>query len=52
MAGNGLVQVGLTYFTYTGGVQEYTIPQTAFYFVAAFGAQGGSSGSSISSPAA
>jgi PEP-CTERM motif len=41
-AGNGYVLVGTTYFGYTGSVEEYTIPQAAFYFVAAIGAQGGS----------
>ena len=39
----GYVVVGLRYFSYTDSVQEYTIPQTAFYFVAAIGAQGGGS---------
>jgi hypothetical protein len=41
-AGNGYVLVGTTYFGYTGSVEEYTIPKSAFYFVAAIGAQGGS----------
>jgi hypothetical protein len=41
-AGNGYVLVGTTYFGYTGSVEEYTILQAAFYFVAAVGAQGGS----------
>ena len=43
-AGNGYVLVGTTYFGYTGSVKEYTIPKSAFYFVAAIGAQGGSGG--------
>jgi hypothetical protein len=38
---NGYVLIGLNYFGYTGSVEEYTIPQTAFYFVGAVGAQGG-----------
>jgi PEP-CTERM motif len=38
---DGYVVVGLQLFAYTGGVVEYTIPQTAFYFVSAIGAQGG-----------
>jgi hypothetical protein len=41
-AGNGYVLVGTTYFGYTGSVEEYTIPKSAFYFVAAIGARGGS----------
>jgi hypothetical protein len=41
-AGNGYVLVGTTYFGYTGSVEEYIIPKSAFYFVAAIGAQGGS----------
>jgi hypothetical protein len=45
-AGNGYVLVGTTYFGYTGSVEEYTIPKSAFYFVAAIGAQGGSGGGS------
>ncbi len=40
---NGYAEVGLSFFSYTGGIQEYTIPQTAFYFVSAIGAQGGAS---------
>ncbi len=41
-ASNGYVIVGLTVFSYTGAVVEYTIPTTGFYYVAAVGAQGGS----------
>jgi hypothetical protein len=38
---NGYVFVGLQLFTYTGGVVQYTIPATNYYFVAAAGGQGG-----------
>jgi hypothetical protein len=44
---NGYVVVGLQLFTYTGSVVEYAIPQTAFYFVSAIGAQGGMSVSGL-----
>jgi hypothetical protein len=44
---NGYVVVGLQVFTYTGGIVEYTILKTGFYFVSAVGPQGGASGEGI-----
>jgi Glycine rich protein/PEP-CTERM motif len=39
---DGYVYVDSLLFSYTGGVQDYTIPVTGDYFIEAVGAQGGS----------